>query len=533
MSVTGFTSRVRRHARPPGLRAELATAIALVTAVAVGATFLALYAGTGSRLRAQLDRQLKTQAAEWRQSTTGADLSSPRALEHAARRFLAAQRYHAEAQIIALHVNGGGTITNQPKVIIAEERRERAAPEGNGLLDAPLGFATSWAAGVGSLRVLSKPLIAHGQRVGTLRLAESLAPVDQAKSSLSRTFALVGALALVLAVAVGTGLATLIAAPLRRMTKVAAAAEQGDLSVRAGSAAGRGEVQVLAQAFDHMLDRLERGFKRQRDFVSDASHELRTPLAVLRAQVELLDRETDPARHHEGITTLLKRLDELDRLVGDMLTLASAEAGRLIEPRPINLDDYFEDLRRDLPLYGEREYQVDAVGGTLTADPDRLTQVLRNIVRNAVAHTQEGDRIMVTAHGLGDHRLEISVSDTGAGIPADQLEQIFERFHRVDHSRARDRGGSGLGLAIARAIVEAHGGTITAGSSPGHGATFRITLPGFQPDEPGTMRQPPASTVHSRAAQLTPPVGGSARAPGAVGAPRRTPGRRARTHRDR
>lgn len=472
---------MRRRALHAGLRAELATSIALVTAVAVGATFLALYTGTGSRLRAQLDSQLRTQAAEWRQSTTGASLSKPRALEDAARRFLAAQRYHAEAQIIAVQVNGGRTMTNHAEVIGPEEQRERTSPESSGLLDAPLGLATSSAAEAGSLRVLSEPVIAQGHRVGTLRLAEPLTPVDQAESSLSRTFAVVGVLALVLAVAVGIGLATLIAAPVRRMTRVAAAVEQGDLSVRARAGAGRGEVQVLARAFDHMLERLERAFRRQRDFVSDASHELRTPLAVLRAQVELLDRETDNARRHEGTVTLLGRLDELDRLVGDMLTLASAEAGRLVEPHPIDLDGYFEDLRRDLPLYGEREFELHGVGGTLDADADRLTQVLRNIVRNAVAHTEPGDQITVTAQDLVGDRLEICVSDTGPGIPADQLENIFERFRRVDHGCTRDRGGSGLGLAIARAIVEAHGGTITAESEPEHGATFRITLPGFTP----------------------------------------------------
>jgi two-component system, OmpR family, sensor kinase len=470
---------VARRSLNAGLRAELATAIALVTAIAVGASFLALYSGIGSRLRAQLDSQLKSQAGEWRQSVAGTDLSTAAALEQAAQRFIADQRYHAEAQIIAIQANGGRTITNHPEVVGPEEKRERAAPETAGLFDAPLGLATSSAAGAGSVRVLSEPVLAHGRRVGTLRLAEPLTPVDQAKSSLSRTFILVGVPALVLAVAVGIALANLIAAPLRRMTRVAAAVERGDLSVRAGAGAGRGEVQVLGQAFDHMLERLERAFRRQRDFVSDASHELRTPLAVLRAQVELLDRETDPVRQHEGIETLVRRLDELDRLVDDMLTLASAEAGRLVEPRTIDLDDYFEDLRRDLPLYGERKFELDAVTGTLNADPDRLTQVLRNIVRNAVSHTEQGDRITVTARAAAGGSLKISVSDTGPGIPPDQLEAIFERFHRVERGRTRDRGGSGLGLAIARAIVEAHGGTITARSDRGHGATFTVVLPGF------------------------------------------------------
>jgi len=229
-----------------------------------------------------------------------------------------------------------------------------------------------------------------------------------------------------------------------------------------------------------LLDRLERAFKRQRDFVSDASHELRTPLAVLRAQVELLDREADQRTRHEGTVTLLRRLDELDRLVGDMLTLASAEAGQLIEPETIDLRDFFEDLRRDLPLFGDRDYELSAIDGTLHGDPDRLTQVLRNLIRNAVAQTAPGDRVAVLA-STHDGRLEISVSDAGAGIPPDELERIFERFHRVDGGRSRDRGGSGLGLAIARAIIEAHGGSIRAESIPGHGATFRLDLPGYRP----------------------------------------------------
>jgi signal transduction histidine kinase len=302
--------------------------------------------------------------------------------------------------------------------------------------------------------------------------------VQQAQASLRRTFLVVGLVALALALAAGIGLATLIAGPLRRIARVAAAVEAGDLSTRAGQVGARGEVGVLSDAFDRMLERLERAFKRQRDFVSDASHELRTPLAVLRAQVELLDRETDERRRHEGTATLLRRLDELDRLVGDILTLASAEAGQLVEPRRINLSEFFEDLRRDLPLFGERDFQLQAVDGTLQADPDRLTQVLRNVVRNAVSHTSPGDRVTVTARAH-DGQLEISIGDSGPGIPPDQLEQIFERFQRLDHSRSRNRGGSGLGLAIARAITEAHGGSIHAESGPGRGATFRIELPGY------------------------------------------------------
>ena len=470
-----------RRLLPAGLRPQLAVAIAVATAVGISGSFLAVYRATGSRLRAQIDSELRTQVSEWRQSSAAhTDLSTPSALTRAARQFIAAQRYHAESLLIVVQVAGGPTVSNNPTLLAREEAREQSAPETTGLLDSPSGLATATVAEAGGMRVLTIPIKSGTRTVGTLRVANPLTPVQQAQSSLQRSFLIVGALAVVFAIAVGTGLAGLIAEPLRRMARVAAAVDAGDLSVRTGAVGGRGEVGVLSAAFDHMLERLERTFKRQRDFVSDASHELRTPLAVLRAQVELLDRETDERQRHQGTVTLLRRLDELDRLVADMLTLASAEAGQLIEPQTIDLHDYFEDLRRDLPLFGDRVFQFQPVDGALEADPDRLTQVLRNLVRNAVAQTKRGDRISVLARAH-DNRLEISVSDSGTGIPPDELERIFERFHRVDGSRSRDRGGSGLGLAIARAIIQAHAGSIHAESDPGHGAVFRIDLPGYRP----------------------------------------------------
>ena len=469
-----------RRLLPSGLRAQLAIVIAAVMALGVGASFAAVYGATSSRLRAQIDSQLRTQVLEWQQFTAHRDLSSPPSLERTATQFIDAQRYHAESLLIVIQAAGGRIVNNNPGLLAREEARERSAPELTGLLDSPSGLATASVAEAGGMRVLATPIRSGTRTVGTLRVADPLTPVQQAQSSLRRSFLLVGALAVVVAIAVGIGLASVIAAPLRRMARVAAAVDAGDLSARTDTTGGRGEVGVLAGAFDHMLNRLERTFKRQRDFVSDASHELRTPLAVVRAQVELLDHEVDDDKRHEGTVTLLHRLDALDHLVGDMLTLATAEAGQLIEQQTIDLHDFFEDLRRDLPLFGDRDFQFHAVDGTLQADPDRLTQVLHNLVRNAVAHTERGDRIAVLARAH-DGQLDISVSDTGPGIPPDQLEQVFERFHRVDGSRSRDHGGSGLGLAIARAIIEAHGGSIRAESTPGHGATLRIQLPGYRP----------------------------------------------------
>ena len=483
-----------RRLPPGGLRVQVALAIALLTAVAVGLSFVALYRGTGSRLRDRIDSDITTQVAEWEQLRGRSDLSTPRRVERTARRFIASQSYHPDSRIFIIDVAGGRPVTNQPRILERElEREEREEHEEesgeqegvpDGLVDAPEGLATVSIEEAGKMRVVTQPIDYEGRRVGTLHVADPLTSVEEAQDSLLRTFAEVGSLALLLAVAAGVWIATLIARPLRRMARVAAAVDAGDMSQRAGSAAARGEVGVLAAAFDRMLERLERTFERQRDFVSDASHELRTPLAVLRAQVELLDREADEQARHEGARVLLRRLDELDRLVGDMLTLASAEAGRLLQPRPIDLADFFEDLRRDLPLFGERDFHLEALDGVLEADPDRLTQVLRNLVRNAVAHTQPGDRITIAAR-TRDGKLELSVRDGGPGIPPNQLEHIFERFYRADAGRARDRdrGGSGLGLAIARAIAEAHGGRIWAQSTVGEGASFHLELPGYRPRE--------------------------------------------------
>lgn len=472
-----------------GLRAQLATAIALVTALALALSFLAVYRGTAARLRDRVDEDLVTQASEWSRLVAEADLASSADLERFARRFIDSQSYHPASRILVVDVAGGEPVTNHPEILEQEQEHEHESESEAqdevvyGLLEAPVGLSDASVEEAGRMRVLAHPIVDDGRRFGTLYVADPLTPVTNAQASLLRTFALVGSLALALAVAAGVLIATLIARPLRRMAAVAAAVDSGDLSLRAGAVGAGGEVGVLAAAFDHMLTRLERAFSRQRDFVSDASHELRTPLAVLRAQVELLDRESDEQARHEGNRVLLRRLDEMDRLVDDMLTLASAEAGRLVQPRPTDLDDFFEDVRRDLPLFGERDFHFEPVTGVLDADPDRLTQVLRNLVRNAVAHTGPGGRIAVVA-AARDGWLRIAVSDDGPGIPPAHLEHVFERFYRVDEDRARERGGAGLGLPIARAIVEAHGGRIRADSGAGTGTTITLELPGYRPTEP-------------------------------------------------
>jgi two-component system OmpR family sensor kinase len=307
--------------------------------------------------------------------------------------------------------------------------------------------------------------------------------VTEAQQGLRNTFVAVGLAALVLAVVIAIWLANLITRPLRRMAGVASKIDSGDLSHRIDYD-GNDEVGVLAEAFNHMLDRLEAGFRRQREFVSDASHELRSPLTVLRGRIELLAKGGGEPLAAES-EEILREISRMDRLVSDMLTLAQAERGTLLQRRQVRIEDFVADLRRDLPLLGKRSYRVDSeLAGTLDADPDRLAQVVRNLVSNAVRHTGAEGEISVSLDSNNGNAV-IAVSDDGPGIPPDQLERVFDRFYRTDDGRGRGEGGSGLGLAIARAIVEAHGGRITAESRPGAGATIRFEIPGFAPKPDG------------------------------------------------
>lgn len=490
--------QVRSRIRPAWQRVPLAWRLALavggVLAVTLAGAFWAVDRTMAQRLRAGVDDGLAIQIREWRRSVAGVRMDTPARVEQAARTWLAQQRDHPSTQIQVVDVAGGPQLTNHPGLLGAEVAHEQAEQSDaalraqdipiGGVLDAGQGLTTANSVDLGLVRVVTEPITFDGRVVGTVRVADSLAPVTRTQQQLRRTFGAVGVLAALLAALATAGLAGLTTRPLRRLAALAASVDAasvdaGELDRRAGPL-GQGEIAALAGAFDRMLDRLQAAFARQRQFVGDASHELRTPLAVLQAQVELLKAEPDEDARRQGLAVLTGRLAELDRLVGDLLTLARAGADRLHDPRPLDLTDFFEDLRRDLPLFGPRRYAVHACAGTLVADPDRLTQVLRNLIRNAVNHTDPDGEITVTAQPRGD-RLLVVVADRGTGIPPDQLPHIFERFHRAGTGRERDRGGSGLGLPIARALVEAHGGRIWARARPVTGTQFYVELPGYSP----------------------------------------------------
>jgi heavy metal sensor kinase len=474
---------------PRGIRLRLVLAISAVSVAAVAASFFALHETTAANLRSRIDRELNEQYAEFQQRVlSNGNVRDPATLQGASERFVAGQRYHPEARIYLISPQGLPPVTNQERIVneeLAESHSgnsESGEAGAGGIVSAEDGRTTISTDETGKLRVLTEPIVFGGARIGTFRVADPLTSVDQALESLRNRFIAVGLGALVLSVIIAIWLANLISRPLRRMSAVASAVDSGDLSHRIDYR-GDDEVGVLAEAFNHMLDRLEEGFRLQRDFVSDASHELRSPLTVLRGRIEQLsdhagDRDAVATEAHE----LMREVRRMERLTDDMLTLAKAERGGLVQRRRVPIDDFVEDLRRDLPLLGPRHYSVESsVHGDLEADPDRLAQVLRNLVTNAVRHTSADGHIGISI-GSENGTAVFAVSDDGTGIEPDQLGRIFDRFHRTDEGRSRAEGGSGLGLAIARAIVEAHGGSIAAESPPGDGATIRFSIPGYSPN---------------------------------------------------
>ena len=473
---------------PRGIRLRLVLAISAVSVAAVAASFFALHETTAANLRSRIDRELNEQYAEFQQRVlSGGKVRDPAGLRAASERFVVGQRYHPEARIYLVSPQGLAPVTNQTRIVdeeLAESRSEGESGEADagGIVSSEDGLKTISTDETGKLRVLTEPVVVGGTRIGTFRVADPLTSIDQALASLRNRFIAVGLGALLLSVAIAIWLANVISRPLRRMAAVASAVDSGDLSHRIDYE-GDDEVGVLAEAFNHMLDRLESGFRLQRDFVSDASHELRSPLTVLRGRIEqLADHAGDRQAVEAEANELMREVRRMERLSDDMLTLAKAERGGLVQRRRVPVDDFVEDLRRDLPLLGSRHYSVESnVHGDLEADPDRLAQVIRNLVTNAVRHTAADGHIDISIASENGSAV-FAVSDDGTGIEPNQLVRIFDRFHRTDEGRSRAEGGSGLGLAIARAIVEAHGGTIAAESPPGQGATVRFSIPGYRSD---------------------------------------------------
>jgi heavy metal sensor kinase len=316
---------------------------------------------------------------------------------------------------------------------------------------------------------------------GSLIVGRSIAVEDKQVRHLIWILAGTGLGVLLVGLAGGWLLVDRAMKPIATMSATAEAVSGSNLSQRIDVEETESELGPLARVLNRMLDRLESAFEQQKSFTADASHELRTPLAVICSQAELsLSRERTGEEYREALATCANAAQRMRLLVDDLLTLARADAGMLaLQPAPFDVRACVEECAEWIrPLAGERgiEIEVDLEPVTWTGDRQRLSQVVTNLLSNAIRYNRDGGRVEVRLAAEGPEVM-LAVSDTGVGIAEDERKLLFKRFHRVDKARSRDLGGSGLGLAICRSLVEAHAGTIDCESRPGVGSTFTVRLP--------------------------------------------------------
>ena len=299
-------------------------------------------------------------------------------------------------------------------------------------------------------------------------------------NSIGQYFIWGGLVAIAIALLLTFFLSRHVLAPVKALINATRHFGKGDFSRRV-EPKDKGELGELAQSFNAMATDLERNERLRRNMVADVAHELRTPLSNLKGYLEAIsDGVVEP--DEKTIRSLHEEASTLSRLVDDLQELSLADAGEIkLFKQSTDLIGLIKDTATAMEAKAKARGLVlstnlPATLPTATVDAHRIKQVLSNLLENAVAHTDKGGKVTVSARQR-EKEIQVSVADTGEGIPAKDLPLIFERFYRVDRSRTRKTGGSGLGLTIAKRLVEAHGGTIDVQSEPGKGSTFTFTVP--------------------------------------------------------
>ena len=438
------------------LRFRLLLAFTLVILVAIGAVYFFVSQTTGGEIRRYGER-----SEEIRFSRVGFELY----------RYY---RQYGDWDGIQPYVEQWGSLygrriilTDSSGMVVADSEVELLGEEYH--TDTPgVRVMSPWGGGIQGTLYISPELLAGFPSPLTLSQAIS-------------RFLIWGALlAVAIALLLTFFLSRRISAPVKALTLAAGRLGQGDLSQRV-QFKYKGEMGDLAQAFNSMASDLERVEQLRRNMVADAAHELRTPLSNIRGYLEAVRDGIE-----EPDASIINSLDEeatlLSGLVDDLQDLSLAEAGELklvcqSEDIAVLINQTVASVQAQAATKGVSvSTDLPARLSPVNIDYNRINQVLRNLLENAIAYVAKGGTIMVTARHEGSW-IEVAVIDTGEGIPAEDLPYVFERFYRVDKSRTRATGGSGLGLTIAKRLVEAHGGEIEAQSEPGKGSRFTFTLP--------------------------------------------------------
>ncbi len=318
-----------------------------------------------------------------------------------------------------------------------------------------------------------------------VQVGESLAIYSDTIARVRELLLIVLVLAAIVVIAGSVAIASSAVEPIGRLNAAMGEIRSDQLSRRLGWSGRKDEIGSLAQSFDAMLDRLEGGFARERQFISDASHELKTPLTVINANAQMLQRwgDRDPETRAESLKAIGDESASLASMVNGMLLLAKAESGDDIPREPVALHHAVaEAVRTARPRAEEKGLSLDLSPATVEddgpmvlGDAKLLQQLFTNLIDNAIKFTESGG-IAVRLETQGD-RVEVAVLDSGIGIDGDSIDRVFDRFFRADPSRNRAIPGTGLGLAIVRSIARVHDGTVTVAQRAEGGSIFRVSLP--------------------------------------------------------
>lgn len=379
---------------------------------------------------------------------------------------------------------------NGQRFITAEIDRVLKGSEGDyGFYDAQSSAAGYWlrAALNGFSRasamtgVYASPITSGGDRVGVLVYISQVQEIYESLRDIQIRIISWMAIVLTAVLVINALVLRTITRPIGELNEGISRMSKGDLSARV-RVRGKNEFAGLARAFNSMSERLEQLDKSRSQFVSNASHELKTPLSTMKILIETLMYQDppDPAMTKEFLNDANQEIDRLNRIVSDLLTLVNIDNGMKLNLAELDIGALLqEQVKRLSPLARENGVELDcALKETLEVNGDatKLQQVVYNIIDNAIKYTPRGGEVHCTLTRSG-RRAVIRVTDTGVGIPAEDLPHIFDRFYRVDKARSRETGGTGLGLSIVKQFVLLHGGAIDAKSAPGKGSTFIIELP--------------------------------------------------------
>ncbi|MCX7781849.1 MAG: HAMP domain-containing histidine kinase [Negativicutes bacterium] len=327
------------------------------------------------------------------------------------------------------------------------------------------------------------PLVLEGQQVGTLLSYQGFGQLEEAFITSVRNANLIaGLIAAAAALALGLYLSRKISRPLITLADAAKRLARRELSHRV-MISQNDEIGDVAKSFNYMAQQIEQNETLRRHMLADVAHELRTPLAILRGNLESLqDGVIEPKP--EVFASLHDETVRMTRLVADLQDLALAEAGELrLCLAPVNLAEVFAKIESKLSAEADaRNIRLSVghpAGLIVKADKERLEQVLYNLLVNAFKYTPGGGEVCLTAIAANGGAC-ITVSDTGTGIPPEDLPHVFNRFYRADKSRNRETGGAGLGLAIVKSFVEAQGGSVGVESEMGQGSRFFVNLPVYK-----------------------------------------------------